>query len=266
MKTKNVILLAFSLVLIGTTVAQTYNNPESVVYDTCNNRYLISNKGGNTIVALDEEGILTNFVTTGLYEPKGLLIVGDTLISVNSTSIKGFSLSDTTQVINIPITGSSFMNDAISDGKGNLYISDSKKGVIYKLSLKDGNYSILISSGITPNGLLYDNNADALIICSWGSNAKIQSFSLADSSLTTLVTTPLSNLDGLARDNCGNIYVSSWGKNSVYVFDSLFQNPPTIVSTNHNGPADISINQEEQILAIPNFNSNSVSFVNLGLQ
>lgn len=258
--------LSLVVTIISTLGAQSYVNPESIVYDTANARYLISNKGGNTIVQLDSEGVLTNFVTSKLNEPKGLLIVGDTLISVNSTSVQGFSLTDATRVLNISIAGSVFMNDATSDGKGNLYISDSDKDVVYKLSLKTGVYSTLISSGINPNGLLYDNSADAILICSWGSNAEIQSFSLIDSSLTSLVTTKFSNLDGLARDNCGNIYVSSWGSNSVYVFDSMFQNPPTKVSTNHNGPADISINQNEQVLAIPNFGANSISLINLGMQ
>jgi len=262
------VLLTFSLliVLIGTSLAQSYTNPESIVYDTNNDRYFISNKGGNTIVAMDSEGNLTNFVSTGLFEPKGLLIVGDTLISVNSTSVQGFKLSDASQVFNVAIEGSSFMNDVATDGKGNLYVSDSGTGMLYKLSLKDATYSTLINSGISPNGLLFDEESNAIILCNWGTNAKIQSFGLADNSLTTLVTTKFSNLDGLARDNCGNIYVSSWGKNAVYVFDPEFKNPPTEISTGHNGPADISISENEQILAIPNFSSNSIELVNIGLQ
>lgn len=220
--------------------------------------------GGNTIIKLDSEGTLTNFVTTGLYEPKGLLILGDTLISVNSTSVQGFNITTADRVMNISIAGSVFMNDVTTDGKGNLYISCYEKDVVYKL--KDGTYSVLISSGINPNGLLFDENNNSLMICNMGRNAKIQSFNLADSNLTTLVTTKLSNLDGLAKDNCGNIYVSSWGTHSVYAFNSQFSNPPTIVSSGNSGPADISINQDEQILAIPNYNLNSIRFLNLGLE
>jgi len=258
--------MLLSIVVFGIAAAQAYNNPESIVYDSIDNRYFISNKGGNSIVQLNSEGVLSNFVNTGLNEPKGLLIVGDTLISVNSTSIQGYLLADASQVVNVSIAGSSFMNDAISDNNGQLYISDSNNDVIYKLNLSDGTYSILINSGINPNGLLYNKKDNSLLICSWGSNAKIQSFNLNDSSLTTLITTKLSNLDGLARDNCGNIYVSSWGKNSVYVYDSLFLNPPTVISSGHNGPADIVINENEQILAVPNFNSNTIKLINLGKQ
>lgn len=263
---KLLLFLPVFAVMIVLTSAQSYNNPESIVYDEANNRYLISNKGGNSIVQLDSAGILSDFVTSGLNEPKGLLIIGDTLISVNNTSIQGFLLSDASQVVNVSITGSSFMNDATIDKNGKLYISDSNNKVIYRLDLSDGTYSTLISSGINPNGLLYNQSNNSLIICSLGLSAKIQSFNLTDSTLTTLVTTKHSDLDGLAKDNCGNIYVSSWGARSVYVFDSLFLNPPTKISSGHNGPADITINQKEQILAIPNFNSNSIKRIRLGKQ
>jgi hypothetical protein len=65
------------------------------------NRYFISNKGGNTIVQIDSQNNLTNFfVTTDLNEPKGLLIVGDTLISVNNTTIQGFLLESGLRVLN----------------------------------------------------------------------------------------------------------------------------------------------------------------------
>ena len=97
---------------------------------------------------LDSENTLENFVSSGLDSPKGLLIVGDTLISVNNTSIKGFRLSDANPIMNIPISGSIFMNDVAYNGKGTLYLSDSEKDVIYRLKITDRTYSTLISSGI----------------------------------------------------------------------------------------------------------------------
>ncbi len=263
---KNVSLFILFLALKGILFSQSYNNPESIVYDKAYKRYLISNKGGNTIVQLDSENTLENFVSSGLDSPKGLLIVGDTLISVNNTSIKGFRLSDANPIMNIPISGSIFMNDVAYNGKGTLYLSDSEKDVIYRLKITDRTYSTLISSGINPNGLFYDEKTNSLLICSSGENAKIQSYNFSDSTLETRVITKFSNLDGLAKDNCGNIYVSSWGEGAVYVFDSLLLKPPTVVSIGHNGPADISINPDEQILAVPNFNSNSISLLRLGAQ
>lgn len=244
-------------------MSQSYNNPESIIYDQVDDRYFISNKGGNTIVQMDSNSKLTTFVSSDLNAPKGLLIVGDTLISVNNTSVQGFLLSDASRVFNVSIKGAVFMNDVTTDNKGNLYVSDTSTGVIFQISLKTGEYSTLVSSLINPNGLLYDSKRNSILICNWGENAKIQSFNLSDSTLSNLVTTELSNLDGLASDDAGNIYVSSWGSNAVYLFDSSFKNLPVLISEGHDGPADISIRKDKQILCIPNFNSNKVQFIKL---
>jgi len=255
--------LCILLLLCGISMAQSYNNPESIVYDQVADRYFISNKSGNTIVQLDSESKLTNFVVSELNAPKGLLIVGDTLISVNNNSVQGFLLSDASRVFNVSIKNSVFMNDVTSDNKGNIYVSDTSTGVIFQISLKTGEYSTLVSNLESPNGLLYDSKRNSILICAWGDKAKIQTFTLSDPNLRDLVTTELSNLDGLASDSAGNIYVSSWGSNAVYRFDSSFKNAPVLVSEGHNGPADISIIKDKQLLCIPNFNSNKLQFVNL---
>ncbi len=244
-------------------MAQSYNNPESIVYDQEGDRYFISNKAGNTIVQLDSEQKQTTVVNSDLDAPKGLLIVGDTLISVSNTSVQGFLLSDGRRVFNISIQDAVFMNDVTADKKGNLYVSDTAAGKIYEISLKTGKYSTLIDSLVNPNGLLYDSRRNAILICNWGANAKIQSFGLSDLILSDLVRTELSNLDGLAFDAAGNIYVSSWGSNAVYRFDASFKNPPVLISEGHNGPADIFIVKNKNRLCVPNFISNIIQFVNL---
>jgi sugar lactone lactonase YvrE len=260
---KHSLILCILLLLCGISMAQSYNNPESIAYDQVADRYFVSNKSGNTIVQLDLNENVTPFVSDDLNGPKGLLIVGDTLISVNNTSVQGFLLSDASRVFNILIDGAVFMNDVTEDNKGSLYVSDTGAGKVYQISLKTGEYSTVVDSLVSPNGLLYDSKRHAILICNWGQNAKIQSLNLSDSTLIDLVTTELSNLDGLTFDDKGNIYVSSWGSNAVYRFDASFKNPPVLISEGHNGPADISIIQDKQRLCIPNFNSNTIQFVNL---
>lgn len=256
-------ILSVLLLLCSISMAQSYNNPESIVYDQVGDRYFISNKAGNTILQLDSEHKLTTFIGSDLNAPKGLLIVGDTLISVNNTSIQGFLLSDASRVLNISIEGAVFMNDVTTDNKGNIYVSDTSNGMIYQVSLETGEYSTLVDSIKGPNGVLYVSKSNSILICNWGENAKIQSFNLTDSILSNLVTTELSNLDGLASDKAGNIYVSSWGSNAVYRFDPSFKNPPVIISDGHDGPADVFIIKDKQRLCIPNFNANTIQFVYL---
>lgn len=260
---KHYFILCLLLFISGISMSQSYNNPESIVYDQADDRYFISNKGANTIVQMDSNSKLTNFVTSDLNAPKGLLIVGDTLISVNNTSVQGFLLSDASRVLNISIEGSVFMNDVTSDNKGKIYVSDTSTGKVYLISLKTGEYATIVDSLVNPNGLLYDSKRNSILICNWGDKAKIQAFNLSDSTISDLITTEFRNLDGLACDSAGNIYVSSWGSNAVYRFDAAFENPPVLISEGHNGPADISIRKDKQILCIPNFNSNKVQFIKL---
>ncbi len=92
-------------------------------------------------------------------------------------------------------------------------------------------------------------------------NAPIVAVDLEDSTLTTIVETNINLTDGLTTDNYGNTYFSSWATNKTYRYDETFTNPPEVVSSGHNGPADIFCNKLQNILAVPNFNSNSVDFI-----
>ncbi|MCG8697772.1 MAG: SMP-30/gluconolactonase/LRE family protein, partial [Bacteroidales bacterium] len=156
----------------------------------------------------------------------------------------------------------SFMNDAVVSDDGYLYVTDSNKDAIYKVSLEDGTHTVFENTIASPNGILLDKSNNRLIVCTWGSNAGIYGVSLSDASVSTLAATGKNNLDGLAFDKDGNIYFSSWGSNSVFRYDDEFKNSPELVSKNHSGPADISINKSN-VLAVPNFNSNSVELIDL---
>ena len=54
------------------------NNPESVVFDSLQNRYLVSNWGNGAIVEIDSTGAQSYF-SVALAHVAGLHIVGDTL-------------------------------------------------------------------------------------------------------------------------------------------------------------------------------------------
>lgn len=256
-----ILFLALSLF----TVAQTYNSPESMIYDAANNRYIISNVNGNTIFTLSSNGELANFVTEGLNGPKALLISGDTLLSMNHTSIQGFLLSDASKVMHIDIEGAQFMNGAALDGKGNLFVTDMQKHLVFRVNLKTESYNVFTTGLNSPNGLHFDEVNNRLLMVSWGGNAKIQAINIADSAVSDLVSTKMSNLDGICADNCGNIYVSSWGKNAVYVYEPTFTKAPTKIAESLSGPADISIREDNQTLLVPKFNANDVEIIELGM-
>jgi hypothetical protein len=120
-----------------------------------------------------------------------------------------------------------------------------------------------VDSGLNlPNGILFDERNNRLLVMSEGSlNAPILSINIEDAAIYNVVFTGLHLTDGLAEGNEGNIYVSSWSSNAVYRYDTSFTNPPELISSSLQGPADIFFNKLHNILAVPNFNSNSVNFI-----
>lgn len=241
------------------------NQPESVVYDSVNNRYFVSNAANGNIIQinnLDAQSYFAGYSSS----IRGITIFDSILYTAGNGGIVGFNIytADTTFIL--PITGAQFLNDIVSDGGNYLYVSDTNTGRIYKVNISSQTYTTFVNSGLSsPNGLLLDTSNNRLILCSFRTNSPIQAISLSDSSVSTIATTTLTNLDGLARDNQGNIYVSSWGTNSVYKYDPNFTAPPQLVSSGHSGPADICINMQLNILAVPNFNSDTLDFVDLTL-
>ena len=237
------------------------SQPESVVFDSLNNRYFVSNAGNGNIIQIDSVGNQSYFAGYSA-SIRGIYIVGNTLYTAGNGGVIGFNINTADTTFILTVTGAGFLNDITSDGAGFLYITDSNTGRIYKVNVSSQTYTTFVGSGITsPNGLLYDGENNRLILCSFRSNSPIQAINLSNSSVSTIVTTNLSNLDGLAEDAEGNIYVSSWGTNSVYRFDSSFTLPPELISSGHSGPADITFNKQNHILAVPNFNSNTVDFI-----
>lgn|GEM_PF-1645408 len=256
-------LLILLVLLNNYVISQVLSSPESIVFDAPRNRYLISNAGNGTIHAMNLSGQLSSFVSS-LNSPKGMFIQGNNVYVTDVTNVKGFSLTNGSQVMNINISGSSFLNDICGNGSSTLYVSDMQANVIYRINTLNSTYSSIVTSGINkPNGLFYDAQNNRLLLCNYNTNAVIQAVNLTNNSVSTLATTTLSNFDGLAVDDSGFVYVSSWGSNSVYRFNSTFTSGPTLYASGYNGPADIYYNTEAKVLAIPGMNNNQISFKNL---
>ena len=256
-------MLIWMLIAVPVTAQSLLNSPESIVYDALQKRYLVSNATGGGIVQIDSLGTQTVFAS-GLNSIRGLHIVGNTVWAASVSGVVGFDLTTASRIMTVVIPGSLFLNDITSDNNGFLYVTDTDLSKIYKINPGTGTSWTFVNSGVqSPNGLLYDPANSRLLLCSFKTNSPIQGISLTDSSVSVVKTTTLRNLDGLAGDHAGNVYVSSWGTGMVYRFDSQFLNAPVSVSTGHNGPADIVFVGELNRIAVPNFNANTISFIEL---
>src|SRR5262249_24124221 len=120
-------------------ITQDLQTPESVLYDPDQDVYFISNINGQPLDA-DGNGYISRINAdtlkgesrwingakegTTLNAPKGMAIVGETLFVTDITTVRKFNRRTGAAEGEIPIPGSSFLNDAASDGTS-VYVSDS---------------------------------------------------------------------------------------------------------------------------------------------
>ena len=271
----SVLLFFVALFIINIIFAQAYNNPESVVYDAANDRYLVSNKGNGDIISAPRlnPGNLSFFNTGSVSSIRGLIIVGNTLWGACTASngidqyIYGFDLS-TGNVINsnIWITEGNFVNDLTAGENDIVYLSDNNN--IYWINTVSGAYGTLLANA-GANGLLYDGVNNRLLFTDDRptTGSAISAIDLTTNNVTTLITNAgFQWLDGLTIDHLGNYYVSCWSQpNQVYRYDPNFTTS-VVASTGHNGvphngAADIFYDQVNNVLAVPNFTANTVDFI-----
>jgi len=111
--------------------------------------------------------------------------------------------------------------------------------------------------------MVYDEEYNRLLICSYQANCPIFAVSLPDGETSIAHETGLDNLDAMATDAAGNIYVTCSGDNSVYRFNNEFTGDPVIVSDGHNGPSGIEVNNIDNILYVSNFFTDIVEVIQL---
>ncbi len=262
------LIISFTLISIVGFSQNLLNNPESVVYDSISDYWFASNWGDGNIVRIDNSGQQT-YLSEKLSSTAGLHIVGDTLfVSSNegdSLGVVGFLLTTGEPVFYTNIPEKVLLNDITGDQSGYLYVTDCEADKIYKVRISDETYTTFVNSDLGyPNGILYDAPNDRLLVTNCTSpNGPIKAVNMTDSTVSTVVETGYA-ADGLTVDSRGNFYFSSWATDKVYRYDESFTNPPEVVSSGHNNPADIFVNKQDNILAIPNFHGNVIDFVQLG--
>ncbi len=259
MKTKiAILLLVLPLMLLGQDLLDC---PESITYDSAQSRYLVTNVGSGDIIAIDDQGVQSTFVTG--QSKRGILLKDDYVYTAGDAGVTCFDL-DGSQVWQTSLPSAIFPNDIAADNSGFLYISDNASSKIFKVEIATQDAEVFVNGGISgPNGMYFDESNNRLIAVCWMNNAHVKAIDLDTATVTTIITTNYNSLDGITRDSAGNFYISSWGTNSVYKYAPDFSGIPEVFSSGHDGPADIYFDSVNNILAVPNFDANTVDFLDM---
>jgi len=241
------------------------NQPESVEWDHIHGQWLVSNHASGEIITIDDEGGQTIFSDL-LSSTRGLKVRGDRLFAASNDGLVIFDLESGLPENQIVITDAVLLNDLDFDDEGNLFVSDYWDNKIYKIDMETLEYELFIDYGIiAPNGLIFDEANSRMLVCGHNGNSSvIHSFDVDTAETELLLYPTFYSLDGFARDLQGNIYISSWHTDAVYKFiGNNINNEVEVAASGLIDPADIFINPYNNILAVPNFSDNSVTFVQL---
>ncbi len=261
---------AFLVVLLlggGASAQNLLNGPESVVYDTLNNRYIVSSLLASKIVAIDDYGIQSDMFTSLGYTFGNC--IKDNILYVSTggspSVIRGYDLATDTEVMNVTIPASVQCDGVTTDTSGNLYIMDARnESLIWKIDLTTETYSVYENMHLD-NGsqdIFFDAEDNRLLAISYAGNTPIKAISIPDADVTDVVAS-YGGYDGITMDDRGYTYVAQSTGGVVYRYDSEFNDPPDLISSGHDEPSGLDYNVHDNILAVPNFSGDRVDFVQM---
>jgi len=209
-----------------------FEGPESVVYDSTEEVFYVSNINGNPtekdgngyISTVTKDGVLLERKwLDGLNAPKGMAVGGGTLLVADIDELLAIKLSDRS-ITRFVASGAKFLNDVTVDAKGRVYVSDMMDDAIYRL--EDGSLDLWLKSPEleAPNGLLAEPSR--IVVGAWGvmtegfateTPGHLKTISLADQSISSLGSgDPIGNIDGLEADVFGRYLATDWMSGKLY--------------------------------------------------
>ncbi len=206
----------------------------------------------------------------GLKAPKGLAISKGKMYVGDVDELVEIDMATAKIVAKHKAEGAGLLNDVAADSAGNIYVSDTGGGGVYKLAggkiEKWADDKVLAGA----NGLLVEG--DNLIVNTWGvltgngfetsALGRIVSVSLADKKITELDGgKPVGNLDGFASLGGGSYIVSDWMAGKIFKFTAGGKTEPIIDLGK--GNADLTYDAASKIMYVPHMMENKLIAVQL---
>ena len=255
-----------------------FSTPESVLYDTDSDVYLVSNINGEPLGA-DDNGFIAKVSPDGtiseakwidgakdnvkLDAPKGMGITGGTLYVADINVVRQFDAKTGEPKGDIKIDGATFLNDVAVAPDGGVYVSDSGLDAKFQTTGTDAIYHISKDGKVKP--VIKDKTLGAPNGIAAGSDGSVWAVTFQTGEIYQINAKgkkvspqklPQGQLDGIVMLDGGEVLVSSWAGSSVY------RGKPggewKAVVENVKSPADIGWDSKRKRLLIPSFQGNQV--------
>ena len=233
--------------------------PESVVFDSKRDCFYVSNfdqgmtmgPGNQFISRLNRDGTIRELHwVKGIVQPLGMVLREDTLYVAERRNIAVINVDSGVVVKRIPIPGAVFPNDITMDKAGALYVTDTRKNVIFRVA--DDQVEVWLTGADVdgPNVIYFDR--DRIL---WGNSNDgcLKSVDPATKEVTVLANLGTGFIDGIRPDGHGNILVSLWRGRLFRVYPE--GRVEKLVDTTNTGPyiADFEYLPKDHLLIIPAF-------------
>ena len=195
-----------------------------------------------------------------LNNPLGITIYNDRLYTAERNAIAEIDLVEEKVINRYPIPGSIFLNDIAIDKSGNIFVTDSRKNVIWKYS-----------NGIAEEWLIGDEVLDPNVLYIEGNNLfygnsgdqSLKTVNLLDKSIKTIAKFETGFIDGFRIDENRDYLVSLW-KGKLYRVTPQGQKTK-ILDTTTPGiySADFEYIKGKNLLIIPTFFNNTLTTYSL---
>jgi sugar lactone lactonase YvrE len=245
--------------------------PESAAYDPGTKAFYVSNYDGynpsrgagrQPISKLTADGkVATLQWVSGLNNPTGLAVWKNRLYAVERAGLVEIDIPSAKILNRIAIPGAAFLNDIAIANSGDIYISDSRKNSIFKISGGKVEEWLTGPSIEAPNGVCV---LEGKLIIGTNGDGCLKAVDLSTKEVSTLVNLGQGIIDGIASDGEGNLLVS-------HNEGRLFRISPdgramTILDTTalRMNMADFAYDQGRKIVVFPTYIDSRVAAFRLG--
>ncbi len=257
------LLLFLLLIACNRSKSIALDKPESIVYNSFTQSYLISNSGNGKIISQNKAGENSLFCQYRLVSPKGMAISGNTLYVADMTGVVSFDLTNGKLLRKFSVPKSRFLNDVAVSPENIVYASDTQTNAIFLINPQADKIETFTHPSLSsPNGLHYleESGKKYLYIVSFRENAPLQRLDLESRELTDVPGIYISQADGIIRDNQGLWYISSWQDRCIYRISSDLK-MMNIFLRDLTSPADIYFNSSANEFCIPLMEANQLQFI-----
>ena len=242
-----------------------FTAPEAVRYDPEQDVYFVSNFGAGDAGERDDNGFISRmrpdgsvenlrFIAGGaagvtLHSPRGMTIVGDTLWVADADAVRGFHRRTGAPLASIDFSSQElgFLNDVAADADGVVYVTDTGRDRIYRVS--GGPIVALDDARLGgPNGITWDEASHRFVVVPFGGDSTILAWTPGSDSLAAIGTSTGGRFDGVEVLADGRLLVASQRDTSLHIFEGGTGRP--VVRTGGR-PADIAVDTRRNRVAVP---------------